>query len=245
MFVPTDVGSRNLCDQKAVVAIGQSPHEKGRASFLWMAVLLVLFPLVFSLPAEAGTYYYTGVSQTAQVSYLSQARMRMDAHPKCKVGICHAIAWTVLWDVHATGQYVEAGIGYFPHARCKKNTSVALWWASPQKPSGVPIGCVPKGMDVKVTVYREDGEAGVLATWEWDGGEVSRWIDTPSWIFGPGIHPTKIEVYSLNEHVQPSPVSMTVSEVLLYNEETEVFLQQTPPYVATADSSVTTFSVQY
>ncbi len=245
MFVATDVEMRNVCDQKTVLAIGKNVHEKGKASFLWMAAILVLFPLFFSSPAQAVTYYYTGVSQTTQVAYLSQARMQMDAHPKCKVGICHAIAWTVLWDVNATGQYVEAGIGYFPHARCKKKVSVALWWASPQKPSGVPVGCVPKGTEVKVTVYREDGEEGVLATWEWDGGEVSRWIETPGWIVGPGIHPTKIEVYSSNEHVQPSPVSLTVSEVLLYNQDTEVFLQQTPPYLATSGSTVTTFSVQY
>ena len=195
--------------------------------------------------AEAVTYYYTGASETAQAAYLSQARMRMDAHPKCKGNSCHVLAWTVLWDANVTGQYVEAGIGYASRFQCPKKASVGLWWASPQSLYGTAVGCVPRGTEVKVTVYREDGAAGVLATWEWDGGEVSQWIDTPGWIVGPGIHPTKIEVLSNKDHVTPSPVSMTVSDVLLYNEDTQVFLQQTPPYVASSGSTATTFSVNF
>lgn len=245
MLLPPHVETRNIHDQKTILPIDQSSCEKDTASSWWMAAILGLVVLFCGTSAQAFTYYYTGASQTAQVAYLSQARMRMDTHPKCKVSLCHAIAWTALWDVNTTGQYVEAGIGYFPHARCKKNTSVALWWASPQSPYGTAVGCVLRGTEVKVTIYREDGEAGVLATWEWDGGEVSKWIDTPGWIVGPGIHPTKIEVYSYKDHETPRPVSITVSDVLLYSEDTQVFLQQTPPYVATSNSTVTTFAVQY
>ena len=206
--------------------------------------MLLLF---FGLPsvAEAATYYYTGMSETAQVAHLSQARMRMDAHPKCKGNSCHVLAWTVLWDANATGQYVEAGIGYASRFQCPKKASVGLWWASPQSLYGTRVGCVPRGTEVKVTVYREDGAAGILATWEWDGGEVSQWIDTPGWIVGPGIHPTKIEVCSNKDRNTPSPVSMTISDVLLYNEDAQVVLQQTPPYMASPSSTATTFSVNY
>jgi hypothetical protein len=226
--------------------VGSSHHISPLFTrFTKIAHFLFFVFCVLPSPAEALTYYYTGASETAQVAYLSQARMRMDAHPKCKGDSCHVLAWTVLWDANATSQYVEAGIGYVSRFQCPKKASVGLWWASPQSPSGTRVACVPKGTEVKVTVYREDGAAGVLATWEWEGGEVSQWIDTPGWIVGPGIHPTKIEVCSTKDEVTPSPVSMTVSDVQFYNADTQVFLQQTPPYVASPESTVTTFSVNY
>ena len=229
--------------------INKASRDRLSTSLLGRCAKVFHFVLLFFLACppvtEAWTYYYTGVSETAQVAYLSQARMRMDAHPKCKGNSCHVLAWTVLWDANATGQYVEAGIGYASRFECPKKASVGLWWASPQSLSGTVVGCVPRGTDVKVTVYREDGAAGVLALWQWEGGEVSQWIETPGWIVGPGIHPTKIEVCSSKESVTPSPVSMTVSDVQFYNEDTQVFLQQTPPYPAQPGSTVTTFSVIY
>jgi hypothetical protein len=210
-----------------------------------MKVLLFLLLFLFPVPTSAAQYYYTGVSKTAKVAYTTEARLRMDAHPKCKSISCHAIAWTALWDAGGTGQYVEVGIGYSDRARCGKNTSVALWWASPQRPAGVFIGCVAKGTDVLVSATRSDGEEGVTATWEWEGGKVTRWVPTPGWVTGPGIHPTKIEVYSARDRWIPGPVSLFVSDVRLYAEDTEAFLQQTAPYWAVPGSTTATFAVAY
>jgi hypothetical protein len=204
--------------------------------------------LLFSAaPAQAYTYYYTGVGNTAQVAYASQAQIRMDAHPTCLRSKCHAIAWTALWDVGAghSNQYVEVGIGYSPRFRCPKNAAVALWWASPQMPAGQREACVPKGTRVVVTAERVDGDERVLATWEWTGGKVSQWIDTPGWVKGPGIHPTKIEVYSYYDNATPRPVSLTVSDVYFFSQDTKAFLQQTAPYLAVPGSTLTEFAVNY
>ena len=203
--------------------------------------------LFIAAPAQAYTYYYTGVSNTAQVAYVSQARFRMDAHPQCRRGKCHAIAWTALWDTGAghSNQYVEVGVGYSPRFNCPKNAPVALWWASPQMPAGQDEYCVPKGTAVVVTAQREDGHEGVLATWEWTGGRVSHWVDTPGWLVGPGIHPTKIEVYSAYDNVPPGPVSLAVSDVHLFAQDTNASLQQTAPYYAVPGSSLTSFAVNY
>jgi hypothetical protein len=96
-----------------------------------------------------------------------------------------------------------------------------------------------------VTAQREDGHEGVLATWEWAGGRISQWVDTPEWSVGPGIHPTKIEVYSYYDSVTPGPLSLSVSDVLLYEQDTKATLQQTAPYYAAPGSSLTSFSVNY
>jgi hypothetical protein len=212
----------------------------------WLHLLFVLVLLLSAAPAHAYTYYYTGVSNTAKVAYDSQARLRMDAHPKCLKGKCHAIAWTALWDAGTgrSNQYVEVGIGYSPRV-CPKNAPIKLWWASPQVPAGANVGCVPKGTEVVVTAQREDGHEGVLATWEWAGRRISQWVDTPGWSVGPGIHPTKIEIYSHYDSVTPGPVSLSVSDVLLYEEDTKAFLQQTAPYYAVPGSTLTAFAVNY
>jgi hypothetical protein len=204
--------------------------------------------LLFSVtPAHAYVYSYTGVSNTAQVAYASQAHMRMDEHPTCLRAKCHALGWTVLWDVGAghSKQYVEAGIGYSPRFLCPQNASVALWWASPQIPAGVREACVPKGTTVVVSVERVDGDEWVLATWQWDDRKLSRWIATPGWVNGPGVHPTKIEVYSYYNNVTPGPVSLAVSQVTLFPQDTDAFLQQTAPYLAVPDSTLTEFAVNY
>lgn len=220
-----------------------SPRKKSRDCIRAIfAGLLVLS----AAPAHAYTYYYTGVSNTAKVAYASQARLRMDATPNCLKGKCHAIAWTALWDAGkgSSNQYVEVGIGYSPRV-CPKNAPVKLWWASPQLPGSATIGCVPKGTEVVVTAQHEDGYEGVLATWEWAGQRTSQWVDTPGWSVGPGIHPTKIEIYSYYDNVTPGPVSLSVSNVLLYDQDTKVVLQQTAPYYATPGSSLTSFAVNY
>ena len=211
-----------------------------------MRAFFVGLLLLSATPVQAYTYYYTGVSNTAKVAYASQAHLRMDEVPKCLKGKCHAIAWTVLWDAGAdrSNQYVEVGIGYSPRS-CPKNAPVKLWWASPQVPDSATVSCVPKGTEVVVTAQREDGHEGVLATWEWAGGHISQWVDTPGWSVGPGIHPTKIEVYSYYDSVTPGPLSLSVSDVVLYEQDTNVALQQTAPYYATPGSSLTSFSVNY
>lgn len=212
-----------------------------------MKTVFTCLLLFVTAPAQAYVYYYTGVSNTAQVAYVSQAQMRMDAHPTCLRAKCHAIAWTALWDVGAghSNQYVEVGVGYSPRFRCPKNASVALWWASPQMLAGAREACVPKGTTVVVSVERVDGDAQVLATWQWNDRKISRWIDTPGWLIGPGIHPTKIEVYSFYDNITPGPVSLTVSDVPLFPQDTEAFLLQTAPYEAIAGSSLTSFAVHY
>jgi len=212
-----------------------------------MKTVFTCLLLFTAVPAQAYTYYYTGVSNTAQVANASQAQIRMDAHPTCLRSKCHAIAWTALWDVGAghSNQYVEVGIGYSPRFRCPKNASVALWWASPQMPAGAGEACVSKGTEVVVTAERVDGDERVFATWEWKGGKVSRWIDTPGWVKGPGIHPTKVEVYSYYDNATPGPVSLTVSDVYLFSQDTKAFLQQTAPYYAVPGSTLTAFAVNY
>lgn len=212
----------------------------------WLRAALVLVSFVGTVPAHAYTYYYTGVSNTAKVAHNSQARLRMDAHPQCLKGKCHAIAWTALWDAGTgrSNQYVEVGIGYSPRV-CPKKAPVKLWWASPQVPAGANVGCVPKGMEVVVTAQREDGYEGVLVTWEWADGRISQWVETPGWSVGPGIHPTKIEIYSYYDSVTPGPVSLSVSDVLLYEQDAKAFLQQTAPYYAAPGSSLTSFAVNY
>jgi hypothetical protein len=212
-----------------------------------MKIIFTCWLLFMAVPAQAYVYYYTGTQNTAQVAYDSQARMRMDAHPTCRRRKCHAIAWTALWDVGVgrSNQYVEVGIGYSPRFRCPKNASVALWWASPQMPAGQREACVPKGTEVVVTAQRVDGDDRVLATWEWKRGKVSRWIDTPGWVNGPGIHPAKIEIYSYTNNATPGPVSLEVSNVYLFAQDTKALLQQTAPYYAVPGSTLTHFAVNY
>lgn len=212
-----------------------------------MKIVFSCLLLFSAVPAQAYTYYYTGVSNTAQVAYVSQAQMRMDAHPTCLRNKCHALVWTALWDVGAghSDQYVEVGIGYSPRFRCPRKASVALWWATPQMPAGAAEGCVPKGTEVVVTAERVDGDERVLATWQWKGGKISRWVETPGWLVGPGIHPTKIEVYSHYDNETPRPVSLSVSNVHLFPQDTQAFLQQASPYNAVAGSSLTSFGVNY
>ncbi|MBM4257348.1 MAG: hypothetical protein FJ147_15810 [Deltaproteobacteria bacterium] len=235
------LGNTNLNTKSDFSSVFRKLHARH-----WLQALLVVLVLMSAASVHAYTYYYTGVSETAKVAYASQARLRMDAHPKCLRGKCHAIAWTVLWDPGKgrSNQYVEAGIGYSPRA-CPTNTPVKLWWASPQKPSGVNVGCVRKGTEVVVTVQREDGHEGVLATWEWNDKRISQWVETPGWTEGPGIHPTKIEIYSHYDSVTPGPVSLSVSDVLMFEQDTKAFLHQTAPYYAVPGSSLTSFAVNY
>lgn len=211
-----------------------------------MRSVVVLSLLAMTSPVHAYTYYHTGVSNTARVAHATQARLRMDEHPKCLKGKCHAIAWTVLWDAGTghSNQYVEVGIGYSPRA-CPRKTPVKLWWASPQMPTSATVACVPKGTEVVVTAQREDGKEGVWATWEWPGGRISRWVDTPGWIAGPGIHPTKVEIYSYYDSLTPGPVSLSVAEVLLYDQDTAASLDQAAPYYLVPGSSLTSFAVNY
>ena len=58
---------------------------------------------------------------------------------------------------------------------------VKLWWASPQVPGGAHCRLRTKRDRGDVTAQREDGKEGVLATWEWAGGRISHWVDTPGW----------------------------------------------------------------
>jgi len=235
-----DAGTKinTFCDLKAA-----SDREKGRNCVRTVVAGLLLLS---AAPVQAYTYYYTGVSNTAKVAYASLARLRMDAVPKCLKGKCHALAWTALWDAGAghSNQYVEVGIGHSPRT-CPKNAPVKLWWASPQVPGGATVNCVPKGTEVIVTAQREDGKEGVLATWEWPGGRISHWVDTPGWSVGPGVHPTKIEVYSYYDSVTPRPISLSVADVLIYEQDIDAFLQQTAPYYAAPGSSLTSFAVNY
>ena len=210
-----------------------------------MKIVPFLLFLVSASPVQAYQYYYTGVSNTAKVAYTTSARLRMDAHPRCRGTSCHAIAWTALWDIGGTGQYVEVGIGYSDRSRCPKRARVALWWASPQEPSGSFIGCVPKGTEVTVSATRYNGYEGITATWEWDDGYETLWIHTPGWSEGPGIHPTKIEIYSVSDWWTPWPVALSVSEVLLYDEDTDAFLQQSEPYWAVPESTIHSFAIDY
>ncbi len=238
--VSTDIsgGFNTFCDSR--IATRRKKSEN------CMRTVFVGLLLLSAAPAQAYTYYYTGVSNTAKVAYASQVRLRMDAYPKCLKGKCHAIAWTALWDAGAgsSNQYVEVGIGYSPRT-CPKRAPIKLWWASPQVPGGVTVGCVRKGTEVEVTVQREDGYEAVLATWEWAGGRISQWVDTPGWLVGPGIHPTKIEIYSYYDSVTPGPVSLSVFDIQSNPQYAAGYLQQTAPYYAAPGSSLTSFAVNY
>lgn len=85
MFFSLSVAKRNCGAQDPAFVIGQRSLKKSKAPFWSMAAVLLGLTFFSGTLAQAFTYYYTGVSETAPVAHLSQARMRMDEHPKCKL----------------------------------------------------------------------------------------------------------------------------------------------------------------
>lgn len=152
-------------------------------------VLLLLMPLAHAHAHEG--YHYSGLAGTQPVTDTTSAAMMMPHKPSNCAPPCHIIGWTILWDYGATGQYVEAGIGY----NRTKSKRVTLWWASPQHDTMKKVGSVPYGTWVDVTVYKPLGVEYVIASWTWDGGEIVRRIETPGWVGNMAYHPTKTEVW--------------------------------------------------
>lgn len=193
--------------------------------------------------ASAGTYYYTGVSNTIEVATMSTATLMMSEHPTCARTECHALAWTVLWNTKSN-QYVEVGIGYSPRWACtSKKNSVGLWWASPTSPAGERVACVAKGTYVTVTV-KYLGNQLVQTTWEWNGNILTRTIQVPGWFENIAIHPTKVEVYAKYNNF-PKPVDITVLSIDSYPIDSSGILQQTFPYMLIDNSTLRSFRVKY
>lgn len=136
-------------------------------------------------------YHYAGLAGTQPVTDTTHAAMMMPHKPTNCSQPCHVIGWTILWDAYATGQFVEAGIGY----NRNKSKRVTLWWASPQHGTMKKVGSVPYGTWVDVTLYKPLGEEYIEATWTWDEGEVVKRIKTPGWTGNMAYHPTKVEVW--------------------------------------------------
>ena len=165
-------------------------------------VLLVACLLFASIASAHDGYHYAGIAGTAPSTDTTIATMMMPHKPtNCPSGDCHVIGWTVLWDAYATGQYVEAGIGY----NRNKSKHVTLWWASPQHETMKKVATVPYGTWVLVAIYKPLGQEHAEVRWRWIDAqgvlqEIIKLIDTPGWLGNMAYHPTKAEVYTENGH---------------------------------------------
>jgi hypothetical protein len=199
-----------------------------RAAFAAFSLLLLSPPV----RADFG-YHYVGLSQTAPVAHANRAVMTLHAKPQpCQW--CHVMGWVVLWDADATGQWAEAGIGY--SAWMSDGEKVSLWWASSEQDTGVAIDAVPFGTAVAVAMRKEDGEEEVRVVWSWRDGQGKQQvrvhaIPTPGWKTGPGIHPTKIEIYTDPENGAEHPqVAMEMSGIAQLPTD-NAFLHGAAPYI--------------
>lgn len=195
--------------------------------------------------ASVEAHYYTGITGTSKLARYTSATMRMDAFPtNCKYSWeCFAISWTTLWE-QQIGQYVEAGIGYQPN-KCPAATPVKLWYATPAIPGARTVTCLPLGATVKVSITKNDGQEYATVVWDWTTNRISYRVSLPKWINGPGIHPTKIEVFTDDNLIPPKPVRMRVTDTYMYTGDAYVTLQQTAPYLLQPGSTLADFSVNY
>lgn len=194
-------------------------------------ILLALsFVVLFCGQVQAEKHYYTGISNTAAAARFTTATFRMDATPaNCtSSSSCFAIAWASLIRP-GYAQYVEAGIGYQP-GKCPTSATVKLWYATQSIPGASTVGCVALGTQIKITIQKTDGQQYALVTWEYPGASLSRLVPLGGWVSGPGIHPTKFEVYSRYDSVIPKPVKLTAGYIQLQPEDTAAYFQETAPY---------------
>lgn len=194
-----------------------------------IVITFILCILTFSNYCFAG-YYYSGISNTAPVAYINEMSAVFYEHPICERAVCHSIAWVTLWDKSVSNQYVEAGIGYSPRFNCPVNKSIGLWWATKQFPYGEKIACVKKGTLVNVGIIKLQKKEQVLISWKYGLFKHSVVVNTPNWINKPGIHPTKLEVYS-NNNIAPSPVHAIIYPMPLFIQDTQIIYEQSYPYI--------------
>lgn len=205
---------------------------------------------LFLVPTTAHgyKYYYTGITNTAKVARQTSATFTMTQHAtNCKYSSdCLQLGWTILWNNDPTiAQYIEAGIGYQP-ARCPTATPVKLWYATPQSPGGSNVGCVALGTPVTVTITKLDGQAWATVKWQYGSTVITRSPSLPGWWNGPGIHPTKAEVYSKYDAVTPYPFTMRIQNATLYPEDYPLIqVQQTSPYLLVPGALWEDFTVRY
>ncbi len=145
-------------------------------------------------------YFYSGIANTPQSAYHTEATFRMGERPTCAYNQCHTVAWTVLWDRGRSGQFVEAGVGYIPRFQCE---GTSLWVATPQTPGGEEVACVPSNTWIAVYIDKRNGEALATVWWFWQDNHIDKTIELPNWVNGPGISPTKVEIYTSGKLVYP------------------------------------------
>ena len=179
-------------------------------------------------------YFYAGITGTPHNAYHTEAAFRVSAKPNCGYNECHAVAWTILWDRGKTGQYVEAGVGYIPRFACD---GTSLWVATLQVPGGEEVACVPLNEWVSIYIDKHEGESAATVWWFWQNNHIDRRVALPAWANGPGISPTKIEVYTTA--VPPSPVHIEV-----YGASAQGSLETNATYPLVPGSTLHNFRVQ-
>jgi hypothetical protein len=176
-------------------------------------IVLLLTLCLFTSPAYAHKgYHYIGLQGSAPSADTITVRMMMPTKPtNCKKR-CHVIGWTILWDAYATGQYLEAGIGY------NRSTSkqVTLWYATPNDPYINKVAAVPFGTWVTVTIHKPLGDTYGYVSWGWveDGRwkEVVRTRSLPGWWGNAAYHPTKVEVHT-KKNSHPGHVEVHFADI--------------------------------
>lgn len=201
-------------------------------------MLSFLFVCLLAFPAHA-QYQYGGTYNTARVAYMNQATMTQAVPLTCKR--CWSIGWIILWDAcpdnavepcdnaARSDDYVEAGIGQDTYDKwtSKKSHRTALWYASQDVPWGVMVGTVPLGTPVTVSMVKNDGQGSIAVRWDWPGGSLSKVINVPHWLNGPGIHPVKAEMYG-----NSPPVHIKFQNVPIWPQDITqgVYLDAEGPY---------------
>ena len=168
-------------------------------------VLLVACLLFASIASAHDGYHYIGLAGTSNQTDRITVWMNMVEKPNgCKVP-CHVRAWTILWDVYGTGQFLEAGVGYDPDESKK---SMILWYGSPKKKYGKTVSKIPFNTWVEVSIVKLLNEPRGVVTWRWedeDGWqEITKSVKLKDWLGNQGYHPTKLEIvgdHPTNVHV--------------------------------------------
>jgi hypothetical protein len=158
-------------------------------------IVLLLTLCLFVSPAYAHKgYHYAGLMGTAPSTDVMSVWMMMPSKPtNCSNG-CHVLGWTILWDAYATGQYIEAGIGYDSASSGK----LIAWYATPNKPYANKVVSLPWGAWVHIRVIKLSGVDTGTVYWGWYDGE--KWRErtitasVPGWWTTGAYHPTKAEI---------------------------------------------------
>ena len=169
-------------------------------SLIAAGIAATLLGSTISAAAHDG-YHYAGLQGSGKNSYYGRARMRMPQRPSNCGSDCHVIGWVIMWDAYATGQYLEAGIGYSPGF----SNTVMLWWATPDDSVMQVVGSVPFGTWVEVISRKDKTTNSAWAMWRWTDSqgvprEIKHTVALPGWTSGPGYHTTKAEVWTESGH---------------------------------------------